>query len=117
MKKTVKRTNVRKYARPAASRGSAMVGWYTNLGLMWRVALPFVFIACSFAIGVGAIFSNRTASGDAHEKEDVTTIVFVEADVPPPSTESDGTCSSKKRDAIWTEAESLISSYWKRAVR
>src|SRR6266478_186644 len=104
MKKMVKRTNVRKYARPAASRSSAMVGWYTNLGLMWRVALPFVFIACSFAIGVGAIFSNRTASGDAHEKEDVTTIVFVEADIPAANSEADGACSAAKRDAIWTEA-------------
>jgi hypothetical protein len=94
-----------------------MVGWYSNLGMMWRVALPLVLIACSLAIAVGAIFSNRTVSGDSHEREDVATIAFIEADVPAPGADSDESCSAAKRDAIWAEAENLLSSYWKRAVQ
>ena len=94
-----------------------MGGWYASLGMMWRVALPLVLLACSLAIAIGAIFSNRTVSGDAHEREDVATIVFVEADVPPPASEPGDSCSAAKREAIWSEAESLLSAYWRRAVQ
>ena len=98
-----------------------MVGWYSNLGLEWRVLLPFMLIATLVAVGAGAVLFNRTASGDTPKRLDVATIVFVEADVPPPTSEAreknqDGGCSIAKRDMIWKEAENLLSAYWKRAV-
>jgi hypothetical protein len=117
-KQSVARQTRRPYtARPRGS--SSVVDRYSNMGLAGRVLLPFVVAAALFAIGFATIFSNR-ANGDSPKKQDVATIVFVEADVPAQgsdgSAKEDSTCSSAKADAVWKEAENLLNAYWTKAV-
>src|SRR5438034_5531941 len=120
-KRKIIRRHARKSSKKAWPLSSLVANWLGDPGLAWRALLPFVLIASLIAIGAGALFSYRSASGDTRSRRDVATIVFVEADVPPRATEpgekDQDACGAAKTGAVWKEAENLLEAYWKRAVR